>query len=133
MLATPAPRFGGVRRVVTVALVAVATLGLVYLVAAPVLSRRDYGTFAFWSAPKRVDYCGHRYVQGGITSGTATQIWTSYHDPTDQWTLTSRTFTGRPIYAVGIYRVDDDAVCAVDLYVPLGPDRWRTYPLRAGA
>lgn len=118
---------------VSAALVALVVLGLVYTVGAPVLSRRDYGTFAFWSTPKRVDYCGHRYVQGGITTGTATQIWNSYRDADDLWTLTSRTFTGRPIYAVGIYRVDADAACALDLYVPLGSGRWQTYPLRTGA
>ncbi len=133
VLARPAPRFGGGRRVASVAVVALAVLGLVYAVAAPVLSRRDYGTFAFWNVPKRVDYCGHRYVAGGVTTGTATQIWISYHDASDQWTLTSRTFTGRPIYAVEIFRVDDTAVCAADLYVPLSSDRWQIYPLSTAA
>lgn len=118
---------------VSIALIALIVVGLAYAVGAPVLSRRDYGTFAFWSAPKRVDYCGHRYVQGTVTTATATQIWTSYHDASDQWTLTSRTFTGRPIYAVGIFRVDDTAVCALDLYVPLGSGRWQTYPLSSRA
>ncbi len=133
VLAPPSPRFGGVRRVVTVLLVAVVVLGLAYGMAAPVLSRRDYGTFAFWGLPKRVDYCGHRYVEGGTVTGTPTQIWSSYRAPTDEWTLISRTFTGRPIYAVEIYRVDDDAVCAVSLYVPSGQGRWQTYPLTTGA
>lgn len=37
-----------------------------YLVAAPALSRRDYGTFAFWSTPDRVNYCGRRYYSSTL-------------------------------------------------------------------
>ena len=133
VLARPAPRFGGGRRVASVALIALVVLGLVYAVAAPMLSRRDYGTFAFWSVPKRVDYCGHRYVAGGVTTGTATQIWSSYHDASDQWILTSRTFSGRPIYAVEILHAGGTAGCAADLYVPLASGHWQIYPLSTAA
>jgi hypothetical protein len=132
VLAVPADRRRAPRRVATVVLVAMAVLGAAYLGGAPVLSRRDYGTYAFWGVPGRVDYCGHRYVERTQITGSATQIWNSYRDQADRWTLTSRTFTGRPIFAVLTDRFADSSVCAVALYVPLGDGRWETYALRGG-
>lgn len=132
VLAAPPARRRGLRRAAAVAVVVLAVTGLAYLGGAPVLSRRDYGTLAFWSMPKRVDYCGRRYYEGTPVTGSATQIWDSYRDRTDRWTLTSRTFTGRPIYAVLTDRLAVSRVCAIALYVPLGDGRWETYPLSGG-
>ena len=71
--ATQEGRPYGKQRLVVIAFLAVLGFGVVYPALAAVLSRRDYGTFAFWKLPNRIDYCGRRYDGGGPQRATPTQ------------------------------------------------------------
>jgi hypothetical protein len=113
-----------------VLVVVLAVVGL-YAVISAGLSRKDYGTFAFWSLPQRIDFCGRRFYEGSSLLGNARQF--RYEDSANPatWTLISRTFTGRPIYAV-VAHSPGYSVCTMVLYIPLGGQRWEDYPLSGG-
>ena len=101
------------------------------------LSARDYGTFAFWAVPNRIDYCGRRYdrapqsVHGthrffsardtGSTSGT-------------KWREIGRTFALRPIYGTLLLHPVDNGVCAGTLFVAIsGRGNYVQYALSGGS
>jgi len=107
---------------------------LVTVVALPaglsLMSRNDYGTFAFWGLPQRIDYCGRRYYPGGSEAGSPSQFT---HKPAvpGRWSLTSHTFSLRPIYAVTLANTHS-TVCAMVMYIPLGGQQWEAYSLSGG-
>jgi hypothetical protein len=48
------------RRAVAIVLMLLMELGIASVPAAMAASRGEYGTFAFWKVPDRIDYCGRR-------------------------------------------------------------------------
>jgi len=121
------------RRVVVIALLVLISLGIAYPAIAAGLSRRDYGTFAFWKLPNRIDYCGRRYDDGGPQRGSPALF--ESHDTAKgaHWSFLSWTFSGRSIYAdVAPLSPPRNAVCTMVLYIPLGGGDWETYVLSGG-
>jgi len=115
-----------------IVLVIVLVLG-VYPATAAVLSRRDYGTFAFWKLPNRIDYCGRRYYDSGPQTGSPALFESQDSDKAARWSFLSWTFSGRSIYAdVSPLNASTAAVCTMVLYIPIGHDRWETYALSGG-
>jgi hypothetical protein len=120
------------QRVVVIAFLVLLALTVVYPVIAGGLSRKDYGTFAFWKVPNRIDYCGRRYYDSGPQQG-GPALFESQDSARDaHWTFLSWTFSGRSIYAdvnpVGpVY-----SVCTMALYIPIGGAKWETYSLSGG-
>lgn len=123
----------GRQRIVVIVLLAVLVLGIVAPAAAAVLSRKDYGTFAFWKLPNRINYCGRRYYDGGSQQGSPALFRSQDSAPGAQWSFLSWTFSGRSIYAVvSSLRPPRYNVCTMVLYIPLGGGRWETYGLSGG-
>ncbi len=112
-----------------IALLAFLGLGIVYPALATVLSRKDYGTFAFWKVPNRIGYCGLRYDDGGSLVGTPAKFESQDGDRSARWTFLSWTFSGRSISADVS---STSAVCTGGLYISLGGGRWETYELSGG-
>lgn len=104
-----------------------------YSLTAVYLSRQDYGTFAFWRVPSRIDYCGRRYFPGGIVRGPAS-AFTSEVDPVAEprWETVGHTFSLRPIQAPVLGRRELSSVCAMAVYVPVGGGRYEFYSLSGG-
>ena len=126
------PRHSRSKRVVLILLVVVLVLG-VYSVTAGVLSRKDYGTFAFWKLPNRINYCGRRYYDSGAQTGSPALFESQDSDKAAHWTFLSWTFSGRSIYAdVSPLKPPSVAVCTMVLYIPTGGGRWETYSLSGG-
>jgi hypothetical protein len=120
------------RRFVVIALLIVIGLGVVYPALAAALSRRDYGTFAFWKVPNRIDYCGRRYDDVGPQPGSPA-LFESQDSASDaHWTFLSWTFSGRSIYADVNPVGRAYSVCAMVLYIPIGGGKWETYSLSGG-
>ena len=118
-------------RLVPVALVAAVILGVGYPTIASLLSRRDYGTFAFWKLPKRIDYCGRRYYGEGKAEGTSTSLTASVAGaPT--WETVGHTFSLRSIEAPVTRRTSRSDVCTMTAYVPTGNARFAQYVLSGG-
>jgi hypothetical protein len=123
----------GRQRVAVIALLAVIGLGVAYPAVAAVLSRKDYGTFAFWKVPDRIDYCGRRYYDGGLQRGSPTLFASQDSEKDAHWSSLSWTFSGRSIYAVvAPLRPPRYTVCTMVLYIPLGGGNWETYGLSGG-
>jgi hypothetical protein len=122
----------GRQRVAGIALLAIIGFGVVYPVAAAVLSRQDYGTFAFWKVPSRIDYCGRRYFDGGPQRGSPALFESQDSARDTRWTFLSWTFSGRSIYADVNPVKPPYSVCTMVLYIPLGGGRWETYGLSGG-
>jgi hypothetical protein len=121
------------QRVVVIALLIVISLGVAYPIVAAGLSRKDYGTFAFWKLPNRIDYCGRRYYDGGPQRGTPGLFESQNTAEGAHWSFLSWTFSGRSIYAdVAPLNPPNDAVCTMILYIPLGGGNWETYVLSGG-
>ena len=89
----------GRQRVAVIALLAVIGLGVVYPAVAAVLSRKDYGTFAFWKVPDRINYCGRSYYDGGPQRGSPSLFASQDSEKGAHWSFLSWTFSGRSIYA----------------------------------
>lgn len=120
------------KRVGLIILVAVVVLGL-YPVTAAVLSRKDYGTLAFWKLPNRINYCGRRYYDSGPQTGSPALFESQDSDKAARWSLLSWTFSGRSIYAdVSPLKPPANDVCTMVLYIPIGHGRWETYGLSGG-
>jgi hypothetical protein len=120
-------------RTLVIALLVVLTLGVVYPVVAAGLSRKDYGTFAFWKLPNRIDYCGRRYYDGGPERGSAALFESQDSAKGAHWSFLSWTFSGRSIYAdVAPLSPPRNSVCTMILYIPLGGGSWETYGLSGG-
>ncbi|HEY4929723.1 MAG TPA: hypothetical protein VIH95_11280 [Acidimicrobiales bacterium] len=116
-----------------IVLLLLVVLGIASVPAALAASRWEYGTFAFWKVPDRIDYCGRRYYQNpGTIAGTPTSLTAPYTAPREEWTEVSRTFWLRPVYAGVPTSHRNSAVCAMILYVPAGHGRWWMYPLSGG-
>jgi hypothetical protein len=116
-----------------IALLVLIGLGVVYPAVAAGLSRRDYGTFAFWKVPNRIDYCGRRYDDQGSARGSPALFESQDHAKGAHWSLLSLTFSGRSIYAdVVPVSPPRDTVCTMMLYIPLGGGSWETYALSGG-
>ncbi len=128
-----AARPSGRQRVAVIALLAVIGLGVVYPAVAAVLSRKDYGTFAFWKVPDRINYCGRRYYDGGSQRGSPTLFASQDSEKAAHWSFLSWTFSGRSIYAdVAPLSPPRYTVCTMVLYIPLGGGKWETYGLSGG-
>ena len=121
------------RRVMVTVLLVLVGLGLVYVPAAMVLSRWEYGNSSFWRAPVRIDYCGRRYNQDpGTRAGTPASLMVPYTVSQVKWEEVARTFSLRPIYAQVLTSHPNSAVCAFFLFVPAGNQRWWSYRLSGG-
>lgn len=115
------------------AVVGLVVIAVLYPATAAVLSRKDYGTFAFWKLPNRIDYCGRRYYDGGTLSGTPAKFQSQDDEKGARWTFLSWTFSGRSIDAVVSPASDrQQTLCTMILYIPLGERRWEDYPLSGG-
>jgi hypothetical protein len=120
-------------RVIVIALLVLIALGVVYPLAAAGLSRKDYGTFAFWKLPNRIDYCGRRYYDGGPEQGSPALFESLDSAKGAHWRFLSWTFSGRSIYAdVAPLSSPSNTVCTMVLYIPLGGRSWETYELSGG-
>ena len=120
-------------RVAAVSLLGVIALGVVYPALAAVASRKDYGTFAFWKVPNRIDFCGRRYDVGGPEKGNPALFEAQDRAKGAHWTFLSWTFSGRSIYAVvAPLSPPRNTVCTMALYIPLGGGNWETYGLSGG-
>jgi len=119
-------------RIILIGLVVVLVLG-VYPATAAILSRKDYGTFAFWKLPNRINYCGRRYYDSGAQTGSPALFESQDSDKAAHWGRLSWTFSGRSIYAdVSPLKPSVAAVCTMALYIPIGGGRWETYVLSGG-
>jgi hypothetical protein len=120
-------------RIVVVAVLTVLGLGVVYPMAAAGLSRKDYGTFAFWKLPNRISYCDRRYYDSGIQRGSPAFFESQDSAKGARWRFLSWTFSGRSIYAdVAPSDPPSGSVCTMRLYIPLGGGNWETYVLSGG-
>jgi hypothetical protein len=120
-------------RVAAVSLLVVIALGVVYPAIAAGLSRKDYGTFAFWKVPNRINYCGRRYYDSGPVRGSAALFESRDGAKGAHWSFLSWTFSGRSIYAdVAPLSPPRNTVCTMALYIPLGGGSWETYALSGG-
>lgn len=120
------------QRVVVIAFLVLLGLGVVYPIVAAGLSRKDYGTFAFWKVPNRIDYCGRRYYDEGPQQGSPA-LFESYDSAKGaHWTFLSWTFSGRSIYADVNPVSPPHSVCTMFLYIPIGGGKWETYSLSGG-
>ena len=120
-------------RVIAIGVLTVIALGVVYPLAAAGLSRKDYGTFAFWKLPNRIDFCGRRYYSGETERGNPALFESQDSAKGARWTFLSWTFSGRSIYAdVAPSDSSSATACTMMLYIPLGGDRWETYALSGG-
>jgi hypothetical protein len=121
------PRRG---RLLVIGLLIVLTGVTCYCIAAAALSRQDYGTFAFWRSPRRIDYCGRRYYSQGTATGNPV-TFTSGIDPSAEphWQTVGHTFSLRPIQAPVLGRRGPSSVCAMAVYVPVGGGRFSSYGL----
>lgn len=128
------PGHRGVRTSVAAVLGAAALLGVLAVAGAgaSLLSRKDFGTFAFWGPPHRIDYCGRRYYEGGTVQATPSELRAMDSDPSARWRQVGSTLAWRPIDAVAPDSVPAGQVCTMFLYVPVGHDEWRAYPLSGG-
>jgi hypothetical protein len=115
-----------------IALLAVIGLGILYPTAAALLSRKDYGTFAFWNVPNRIDYCGRRYYDGGPQHGSPARFESQDSARDAHWTFLSWTFSGRSIYADASPAKFPNSVCTMALYIPIAGNKWETYSLSGG-
>ena len=91
----PAGRPTGRQRVAVITLLAALGLGVVYPAVSAVLSRKDYGTFAFWKVPSRIDYCGRRYYESGPQHGNPALFESQDSEKGAKWSFSSWTFSGR--------------------------------------
>jgi hypothetical protein len=120
-------------RVVAVSALVVLALGVVYPALAAGLSRKDYGTFAFWKVPNRIDYCGRRYYDAGPGRGSPALFESQYRAKGAHWSFLSWTFSGRSIYAVVTpLSPPNNEVCTMSLYIPIGGGSWELYALSGG-
>jgi hypothetical protein len=119
------------RRITYVAIATLVILLAVYLVAATALSRRDYGIFAFWKVPDRIDYCGRRYYRAGNVSGTPGSFLAQVSGQ-PKWRTVGRTFTLRRIEAPVSPPTSRTAVCTMALYVSTGGRNYVLYSLSGG-
>jgi hypothetical protein len=120
------------QRLLVIALLAFIGLGVLYPTAAALLSRKDYGTFAFWNVPNRIDYCGRRYYDGGLQQGIPALFESRDSAGVARWTFLSWTFSGRSIYANVSPARPPSSVCTMALYIPIGGGKWETYSLSGG-
>jgi hypothetical protein len=118
--------------VLVVALIAVLGMGVVYPATAAALSRKDFGTFAFWKVPNRIDYCERRYYDQGPQPGSPVLFESQDADRSARWTFLSWTFSGRSIYADVSPPRATHGVCTMTLYIPIGGGKWETYALSGG-
>jgi hypothetical protein len=118
------------RRVIVVVgwiLAVVVIVVVVSSTALMLLSRRDYGTFAFWSTPERINYCGRRYYPGD------TPVRPTAHDDRSSWRVVGHTFGLEPIYAPGpLASHAHSRVCTFVVYVPASGGRYWAYSLSGG-
>jgi hypothetical protein len=119
-------------RVAAVSVLAGLALAVVYPATAALLSRRDYGTFAFWKVPNRIDYCGRRYYDSGPQPGSPVLFESQDDDRSARWTFLSRTFSGRSIYADVSPARPNRGECTMMLFIPIGGGNWETYALSGG-
>ena len=130
--ATREGRPTGRQRLIVITLLAIIGLCVVYPVAAAALSRKDYGTFAFWKVPNRIDYCGRRYDDGGPQQGSPALFESQDSARGAHWAFLSWTFSGRSIYADVNPTTPPYSVCTMALYIPIGGGKWESYSLSGG-
>lgn len=98
-----------------------------------IFGAKDYGTPAFWTRPKHINYCGREYLDQGAQAGNPAAFKGQDSASGAKWTFLSWTFSGRSIYAVvAPLHPPADAVCTMELYIPTGGSQWETYVLSGG-
>jgi hypothetical protein len=120
------------QRVAVAAFLIAIVLGVVCPAVAAGFSRKDYGTFAFWKVPNRINYCGRRYYDGGPQRGSPALSASQDSASDAHWTLSSWTFSGRSIYADVNPLRPPYSVCTMVLYIAIGGGKWETYSLSGG-
>lgn len=75
------------------------------------LSRRDFGTFAFWQLPLRINYCGRRYYPGTAQGSPASLMKAVAGHP--RWQTVGHTFSLRQINAPVSPPTNYFSVCAM--------------------
>lgn len=108
------------QRFIVIAFIVVIGLCVVYPIVAAGLSRKDYGTFAFWKVPNRIDYCGRRYYDGEPQQGSPALFESQDSARDAHWTFLSWTFSRRSIYADVNPVRPPYSVCTMALYIPIG-------------
>ena len=113
-------------------LLAVIAVGVTAVIVA-IFGAKDYGTPAFWTRPKHINYCGREYLDQGAQAGNPAAFKGQDSASGAKWTFLSWTFSGRSIYAVvAPLHPPADAVCTMELYIPTGGSQWETYVLSGG-
>lgn len=118
------------RRTLVWAVDAVVVVALAFPAALAMKSRSEFGTFAFWSYPLRIDYCERRYYPSGTVMGTPRGFRAEVTAPA-RWRTVGHTVTRRAIQAVVISR-RISPTCTMDLYIESGRNRYRRYGISGG-
>jgi hypothetical protein len=120
-----------VRRRVTSAVASVTVVLFLLACIAAVKSRADFGTFAFWKPPNRVDYCERRYHPSPRDVEGTPAEFTGRVDGGPEWLTIGHTLTGRSIHGVVLSR-PRGSVCSMALYIHISGSRYRLYGLSGG-
>lgn len=100
--------------------------------------RTTFGTFDKSGLPPRIAWCGRRYVgpQPGTTPPTVTQAEAKGFETVGQWQRIGTTPAGDPYFAAVMSASDKHRfftdVCAMGVWVNVGPDQYVSYSLSGG-
>lgn len=116
---------------------AAAAIVLVPRIAASLHSRIAYGTWDPTSPPDRIEYCGRRYYGGEGRRASREEIMATAVGFSNSWHVIGSTDNGTPYYAMVVpdsvrTRVSPPLPCTMIVYVQVGPDSYRGYPLSGG-
>jgi hypothetical protein len=125
-----------VRRVIAVIAVTAVLAG----VGGALAYRNAYGTFAWWSDPARISWCGRVYLRGDGTIFTRSAIEQQRAAlPTDEPYAVTTVATiqpfGDPVLAAVVSEAARQSLnipCAMVVYLETGPDEYRPYVLSGG-
>jgi hypothetical protein len=107
------------------------------MVGPPIYNRLTYGTFSTSGPPPRIDWCGRRYIWSErVQSLFEVNVLLGGLNSQARLTQVGTTPSGLPIVARVMspnerakYHTD---VCAMELWVKLGPDSYLLYGLSGG-
>lgn len=116
---------------------AAAAIAVTPRVAASLHSRITYGTWDPTSPPDRIEYCGRRYYGGPGRVTTREEITATAVEFSNGWRVIGRTDNGTPYYAMVVpnsvrNKVSPPLPCTMIVYLQVGPDSYRGYPLTGG-
>jgi hypothetical protein len=126
------PSHRGWRHSLVAFLIVLVSLAILVPVGVAIANAAEFGRFAFWATPSRVNFCGRRYNEQGPESGGPSSFLGVDTDKIPNWKQVDSTFTGRPFYAVEAARAKPGSVCAMVLYLHAGNGQWIVYPLSGG-